>query len=232
MMVKRIKRELFLIPVILLGLVLFSCEAVFTYSPVSFLQRDPANMSTAQKVSYAEEALSSGDKTAMAKAYNSIKDLASKDPKNVEINMLAARLAVELSGVPDVINEIVQGNLDLSGSDAGERIADFLDQSGVDPSLMVEASGYYLNAESNGGDLSSSDYIMGAMGILLDAANDISSDYSSISDPDAWSSNSSAQTKAKEATDFLDKGLEGLSSDDPAKDVLEQFSNFISSYTS
>ncbi len=229
---EKVKRGLFLIGIVLVVLFLSSCEAVFTYSPLSFFQRDPANMSTAQKISYAEEALSSGNKEAMAKAYNSIKDLAAKNPKDVELNMLAAKLAVELSGVPDVINEIVQGKIDLSGSDGGKQIADFLAGGGVDPSLMIEASTYYINAEDNGAELSSTDYIMGAMGILLDAANDISPDYSSISDPNEWSGNSSVQAKVKEATDFLDKGLAGLSDDDPAKEVLQQFSNFIGSYAS
>ncbi len=227
---KEVRKGLFLLLGVLSVLLISSCEAIFTYSPVSFLQRDPANMSTAQKVSYAEEALSSGNKDAMLKAYESIKDLASKNPKDVELNMLAAKLAVELSGVPDVIDEIVQGKIDLGGNDAGKQIADFLGGNGVDPSLMIEASTYYVNADSNGGDLSSTDYIMGAIGILLDAADDVSSDYSSISDPSAWSSNSSAQTKAKEAADFLDKGLAGLPDNDPAKETLQQFSDFIGNY--
>ncbi len=214
-------------------MVISSCEAVFTYSPVSFLQRDPANMPTAQKITYAEDALASGETAAMQKAFNNIKELAKNSPDDPDINMLAAKLAVELSGVPDVVDQIVQGDIDLSSDNAEEEIAEFLEK--VNPELMVEAGQYYQNADSNGGDLSSTDYIMGAMGILLDAADDVSGkegDYSSVSNPDEWASNSSAQEKVEDAVEFLNEGLENMDDNDPAKDILEQFSSFIGDYAS
>ena len=53
---------------------LTGCEAIFTYSPFSFLQRDPANLPLEQKIAWAEAALSSGDREAMEKAYKALKD--------------------------------------------------------------------------------------------------------------------------------------------------------------
>ena len=78
-------------------IVLIGCQAVFTFSPVSFLQRDPSKLSLDQKKTYAEDALASGDSDAMLAAYNAIKDDATGSTDG-ELNLLAAKLAMELSG--------------------------------------------------------------------------------------------------------------------------------------
>ncbi len=82
--------------------VLFSCQQIFTYSPLSWAQRDPANLPDAQKIAYAEEALASGDPAAVEAAYDALKD--STDP---DTQALVSQLAVSASGLDDAIAEAV-----------------------------------------------------------------------------------------------------------------------------
>ena len=227
-------KSIFSIAIVFFIILIFSsCQAVFTYSPLSFLQRDPSTLSAEEKVAYAENALSSGDAESMKKAYNALKDLLADNPDDPSLNELAAKLAVELSGVPTLIEGIVSGDIDLSGSSAGSDIAGFLSQEGVSPEYMEEAAQYYVTASENGADLDPTDYIMGSVGLLISAADEASGnkgDYSAIEDPSTW--DSTAKATASDALDLLNEGISGLSADDPAKSVLEGFSDFIDDYTS
>ncbi|GEM_PF-954272 len=216
----------------MLLLMLSSCQAVFTYSPLSFLQRDPSTLSEAERVAYAEDALSSGDTTAMQKAYDSLKALLADNPDDPTLNELAAKLAVELSGVPTLVEGIISGEIDITGTTASQDIANFLSGSGVDPSYMEEAADYYVAADTGGADLNSTDYVMGSIGLLIKAADEASGntgDYSTIEDPSTW--NSTARSTATDALNFLNEGISGLSADDPSKAILQNFSDFISDYT-
>ena len=55
---------------IVVAILFGACERVFTVAPLSFLQRDPANLSNEQLIAYAEDALAAGDRDAMLAAYN------------------------------------------------------------------------------------------------------------------------------------------------------------------
>ena len=218
---------------LILLLFMWGCQAIFTYSPLSLLQRDPSTLSAGAQKTYAEDALASGDSEAIAKAYSSITTLLADNPDDPELNLLAAKLGVEVSGVPKLIDQIVQGELDLSDPTALSVVSDFINSSGVDPSVMVQAGEYYKAADANGGELSSTDYIMGSLGILLSAAEDASgstNDFSSLGTPDTWSS--TAQSEAQTAVDFLNEGLAGLPADDPTRSILEGFSGYIGNFTS
>ncbi len=218
---------------LILLLFMWGCQAIFTYSPLSIFQRDPSTLSAGAQKTYAEDALASGDSEAIAKAYSSITALLAKNPEDPELNLLAAKLGVEVSGVPELIDQIVQGKLDLSGSSAVSDVSDFINSSGVDPSVMVQAGEYYRAADANGGELSSTDYIMGSLGILLGAAQDSggsTNDFSSLGTPGTW--NSTAQSEAQSAADFLNEGLTGLPADDPTRSILEGFSGYIGNFTS
>jgi len=231
-MLKREKSTVFIFLLsISLVLILLGCQAVFTYSPLSFLQRDPSTLSADAQKTYAEDALASGDAEAIAKAYDAIKALLKANPEDPELNLLAAKLGVEVSGVPGLIDQIIQGELDLSGPDALKDVSDFINSSAVDPQAMIDAGTYYQAAES-GGELTSTDYIMGSLGILLGAASDASgstTDLSSLETPGSW--DTAAQDEAQNAVDFLNTGLEGLAADDPARDILTGFSDYLGNFT-
>ncbi|RKX82443.1 MAG: hypothetical protein DRP57_09875 [Spirochaetes bacterium] len=203
--------------------IMSGCQAVFTYSPLSFLQRDPSTLSAAEQRTYAENALASGDADAIAKAYDAIKALLKDNPDDPELNLLAAKLGVEVSGIPSLIDQIIQGSLDLSGPDALDDVSDFINSDSVDPQAMIDAGTYYKNAESSG-ELTSTDYIMGSLGILLGAASG-----EDLSDPGSW--DTASQNEAQDAVDFLNKGIENLPADDPARDILTGFSDYLGNFT-
>ena len=70
---------------LLIGLIIFSgCQAVFTFSPFSAFQRDPAKLPPEQQIAWAEGALASGDTASMAEAYALLDALLESDPDNPE----------------------------------------------------------------------------------------------------------------------------------------------------
>lgn len=147
-------------------LALGGCEALFTTSPLSFLQRDPSKLSDEQKISWAEAAWASGDEEAMAEAYAAIADLAtgSSDP---ELTYLAANLALELSGVPGIVDSIL--------ADVDNLVVDtaFLDSvlASVDGGYVSAAATFFQDTMTNGPDaLTGTDLIMGTLCLVYDAA--------------------------------------------------------------
>ncbi|MGA2642607.1 MAG: hypothetical protein ABSG21_17090 [Spirochaetia bacterium] len=140
--------------------VLGGCQAIFTYSPLSGLQRDPASMSPAQRLTYAQNALDSGDATAMQKAYDAI-----KNDTSAAAQYTAALLGIELSGVPTLLRQSVSNpsnvTTDLNGIQA------FIANNNLQPALMVAAYGQLANAAAAGQVLAPMDYVMGSMGFLL-----------------------------------------------------------------
>lgn len=182
---------------------LLGCEVIFTTSLLSFLQRDPASLPPAQQVAWAEQALASGDPAAMAAAYDLVKD----DPANA---LLAARLALELSGVPGVLSQMIQ-DLDsvLDLDEAGmESYFDGL-AAGVDAARAGAAGGHFavaLAADPN--SLSGQDMILGALSLAF-AEADAGSGFVSLVDGGPTDS-------------FVATCLLVLPSDDPAFEVPEQ----------
>jgi hypothetical protein len=87
----------------LLLLVFFisGCQDIFTYGPLDFLQRDPSTLSKDQQLLYAQQALSSGKRSAMEDALDVVvNDLLPDDPTNPELYILAADLMWTLSDTP------------------------------------------------------------------------------------------------------------------------------------
>jgi len=147
--------------VVLLILLLGSCEQMFTFSPLSWAQRDPSNLSDAQKIAYAEGVLGSGDTDAMADAYNAIKD--SSDP---DVQYLASQLAVGASG----LNEAVQDALaDFDEIESGSAsINDYLNTIN-DPMLQnaVDAMALADGDPDTKDDITQEDYLVTAAAILI-----------------------------------------------------------------
>ncbi len=159
-----------------------SCQQFFTYSALEWAQRDPSDLPTEQQISYAESILSSGDTDAMADAYAVINDLVTEDPDNVELQLLAADLAIGGSGIADAITnldlddlensvETILADLDLdlvAASAVHVEAAAALDPDAVSPEQYLntglillaqaaeEAGGFgNLNADSLGASLKS-----------------------------------------------------------------------------
>jgi hypothetical protein len=188
---------------------LAGCQAVFTYSPLSFLQRDPADLPPDQQVSWAEQALASGDPQAMAQAY----DLVKGDPDQA---YLAASLAAELSGVTQALADAIADLATISGWGwtSGAEAEAYLDAflASIVPSYTEAAGALFgtLVAEAvlagNPGDLSGTDMLVGALCLAFDAA-----------DPGGFATADFTVTYA-----FIADCQSVLSSDDLANDLLDQ----------
>lgn len=145
-------------------MILAGCQDIFTYTPLKGLQRDPSTLSSAQRLVYAQEALASGDKGAMLAAYNAIKNDTSPDAVH-----LTAELAIELSGVPALVNDAITNESTLTGS--GTTIADYIAaHPGTDPALMV-AGGQSIDTLAGAGyPVSANDRLLGAVGLAMEAS--------------------------------------------------------------
>jgi hypothetical protein len=140
------------------------CQALFTYTPLKGLQRDPASLSPEQKLVYAQDALASGDKTAMQAAYNAIKADSGNDASH-----LTAELGIELSGVPGLIDSAVTDESLLTGSST--TIAQYItDHPGLDPTLIMDAGDRMRALDLAGYPLTTNDRLLGAIGLALTAS--------------------------------------------------------------
>jgi hypothetical protein len=198
---------------------LASCQAVFTFSPLSFLQRDPGSLSATQQVEFAREALQSGDAAAMGAVYDSIATAATADPENAGLQYTAAQLALELSGVGDVFSTLL-GTL---GAGGGEGIDPFALSDELFASLNLtrlgEAGVYLLAADSAAtpADLSATDYLVGAVGLLIAGAPVLPD---STTAPDIVAT-IDQNDNLDSAEQFLQAGVDELPADDPARAVLQ-----------
>jgi hypothetical protein len=155
-----------LVIIILAGLILTGCEQVFTYSPLSGLQRDPSTLSDDQKRQYARDALDSGDDSAVQEAYELLKD--STDPED---QSLAVDLAIESSGVTDVILTLVS----QSGTSEPEQIIETINESLDDLNLdiLTESADILQNLGNNEeGEPTVEQYVLTGLGLALDAAQE------------------------------------------------------------
>ncbi len=158
--------------VLFLFLLVTSCQQVFTYSPLSWAQRDPSTLPEAQKIAYAKEALASGDTAAVTAAYNALKG--STDP---DTQALASQLAVSASGINDAIADV----LATQTFDAGTVAA-------ISGSWLTNAVTAMDAADAGNADITSEEYLTVAAAIIvLDAqanGNDISAVNVSGATPD------------------------------------------------
>lgn len=149
--------------------ILASCERMFTTSPLAALQRDPSTYSDEQKLRYAADALASGDREAMAEAYQLLSG--STDP---ETQLLAVDLAVGAAGVESVLTSALAAVLE-AGDDpdaASAALSDALESfSEADLALLTEA-GDLLETAGEAGGASAGQYGLVAVGLLAAAAQE------------------------------------------------------------
>jgi len=194
------------------------CEAIFTASPLSFLQRDPSKLSDEQKITWAEAALASGDEEAMADAYAAIADLAagSSDP---ELTLLAANLALELSGVTEII-DLVLDDLDAITEGTTSLDATFLDDilSSIDAAYVGDAGALFEQTLANDPEaMGDADWVMGTLCLIYEAGA-----ASGDMNPTTWGAGEELAVQT-----FINAGKSDVSVDNPAYDILDNLDNYI-----
>jgi len=150
---------------VLLPMLSISCEQFFTYSLMSWAQRDPSNLPEAQQIAYAESVLGSGDKNAMADAYDAIKD--NTDP---DVQLLASKLAVGASGLNEAVESAIE-DIELI-EDGTADINDYL--STIDEDMLMAAVYSMASASQDSntaGTITSEEYITAAAASLIYAVN-------------------------------------------------------------
>jgi hypothetical protein len=212
---RTMKRVLPLACAALAVLALAGCEGIFTYSPLAVFQRAPSDLSAAERVTYAEDALASGDEQTMQDAYDAI-----KGDTSPEASYAAAELAIELSNIPDLFVQMVSGDVTMPTSGDSSSITDYLDQTGVEPELLIAAAAK-LQA-SDPADLTAMDYVYGTLGLALDAAQQPDGTYSfTPADMDV--------DKLVEAQVFMESAIDTMPVDDPMYAFLSSYNTYIQS---
>ncbi len=153
------------------ALILASCQQVFTSSVYTLLgySTDMSSMTDEQKVSYAQDLLSSGSAEDMQTAYDEIfamlgDDLSTADP---ELVLLAADLAVGASGLGDAVTDGLE--LLTSGSEDADAMASLIE--GIDTDNLADAVTLMEAAEASGTDITEEQYANAAAAQLLVAAD-------------------------------------------------------------
>ncbi|MEE8442082.1 MAG: hypothetical protein V3S41_10185 [Spirochaetia bacterium] len=209
------KRSIVLI--VMAAVVLSSCERVFTSSPFEFLQRDPASYDEAQKVTFAEDALASGDEAAMAAAFDLLID--STDP---ETQLIAVELALGAAGVGSALTTVVAG-LVAEGADPETVITDALDAfTDADLALLVSAAGL-LDQADDSITPTAEQYAFVAIGLIAAAADDAGG----LGNLDPPPADSDAEAYVAQAADFLAEAVALLAAEGGSTDILDGFTDLI-----
>ena len=191
-----------------------SCEGVFTTSLVEWAQRDPSQLNRAQKINFAQEALASGDRDSMKKAYDALKD--TSDPS---LQPLAAELAVGAAGVKDalstVLGKVAGGSSEVEIKNALQEA--FESFSASDLALIMEASALLASAESGGGTITADQYFITGVGLLVVALNDAGGDVNQID---------TTTGAGQLAINFLTKAKDQFAPDSEAAKLLNDFSGY------
>lgn len=156
----RMKRLMLGLVGVLTAALLVSCEAVFTFSPLKSFQRNPANMTPAQQVAYAEQALQSGDPATMKAAYDTI-----KNSTNPQTNLLAGELAFGASGASDALTKA------LADVASGASISSLQTElNTVDINLATQGAQSIMKASAGGATVSDSQYAIASASYAVAAA--------------------------------------------------------------
>ncbi|TVR30159.1 MAG: hypothetical protein EA404_12865 [Spirochaetaceae bacterium] len=169
------KRRIFVgaaaLPLLLL---LVGCEQVFSTNIFSGLDRDPSRLSFEQQVNYGHQAVHSGNRKKMAKAYDALADsLQDNNNKDPELNSLAATLALGASGLSGLLADFFELASNTSFGDAaalGAALDDKLDK--VNYSYIDAAVEQIEAIRDNGGTPSEQQYVFAAIGLVLKAGSE------------------------------------------------------------
>jgi len=192
------------------------CERVFTTSPFTFLQRDPSQYSAAQLVSFAEDALASGDQDSMLAAFELLRG--SSDPQT---QLLAVDLGLGAVGMEAAITATIAG-LAAEGADPetviGDALAGFTD---AELQILVESAAL-LDAAAESGTPSADQYTLVAVGLIAAAA--ASEGIENLTSP---TPNSDAEAYVTQAGEFLAAAEAILVTENQSTDILSGFDDLI-----
>jgi len=198
-------------------IVLSGCERIFTSSLFEFMQRDPATLSAAQRVTYAEDALASGDAATMAAAYDLVSD--SDDP---ETQLLAVELALGASGMASAVTSTVAGLME-DGADQQAVIEAALDGFTDDELAMLVEAAALLDSADDSVTPTAEQYAFTAIGLIAAAA----ADAGGIDNLDSVAADSDAQAYLDQASTFLDEAQDILMTEGGSTDILDGFTGLI-----
>ncbi len=185
------KKIKFIVLAVITIIIYTSCQQIFTYSVLEWAQRDPSSLPPEQQIAYAESILSSGNTAAMADAYAVIDALVTADPDNVELQLLAADLAIGGSGITDAI-----ANLDLENLDTSvETIL-----ASLDLALVAASADHIIAAEALDPTAISEEQYLNTGLILLAKAADEAGGFANL---DALVNPNPGWTTLVQANDFI-----------------------------
>ena len=202
-------------------ILLFSCEAVYTTSLLEWAQRDPSNLSTAGKIAYAEDALAAGDRDALKKAYDALKD--TSDP---DLMPFVAELALGAAGVTealaDMLGKVAAGTSEAEIKTALEdALAAF---SAGDLDLIAEAAALIDAAVIGGADITAAQYFTAGVGMLVVALDE---EVSRPGGGDVYSIDTTTpDSPGEKALDFLFAARDLFTVDSEAYALLDDFSGY------
>ncbi|MFW5685195.1 MAG: hypothetical protein ACOC0O_00935, partial [Spirochaetota bacterium] len=165
MTTKPIAKSLRVASILLVLALVAGCESVFTTSPLSFLQRDPSQLSAGQRVTYGHDALASGDADKMADAFDALKD--SDDP---ETQLLAAELAVASTGLEGKLTEVAAEL--ANGGDPETVVQEALDGFSEDDYERLVAAAELIDDADDTAQPFSEQYAVAAVGLIAVAVEE------------------------------------------------------------
>ena len=199
-------------------LVISGCERVFTTSMFESLQRDPSSYSAAQLLTYAEDALASGDEAAMASAFELLAD--SSDP---ETQLVAVELALGAAGLGSALTTIIAG-LAAEGADPEAVITDALEGfTDADLELLIAAAAL-LDQADEFTTPTAEQYAFTAIGLIAAAADDAGG----IANLDPTPVGSDAETYVGQADSFLAAAQALIVTEGGSSEILDGFGDLIS----
>ncbi len=204
-----------ILEVVVLGLT--GCERVFTYSPFESLRRDPANLSVEQQVTFARDALSSGDPAAMEDAFALLST--SEDP---ETQLLAVDLALGAAEVETVLTDLLASGI-AESEDPTAALEEALAGFSEDDIALLSAAADLLVEASAETEPTPEQYAFTAIGLVAVAASQAGglSELESV-DPDS----EAGQTLTQAAT-FMQEAATALEESGQSADILSGFEDFL-----
>ena len=172
-MKKRRTSAKLIVACLITGLTVFafaSCQAMFTYSPVAFLQRDTASLSTEQKVERAKDVLVSGSAEEVTEAYEAVAAIVAAGDDSAETNLLAADLAFASSGISDFVSEVLE-DPEAIFSSSTEDLTEIFES--LDTDLISAGASYVQTASADeDADISDTQYVIAGAALVASAAEE------------------------------------------------------------
>ncbi len=193
------------------------CYGLFTSSPVSSFQREPTALPLETRLTYAQDALATGNPELMRKAYDSLEG----EPA-AEAQYLSFQLGAEISGFPRFIRGLLDGTRFVHRGSLRE-FDDYLAGNAVDPGYLVAAAGHLRDAEASGATIQPLDCVAAACGAIF--AEALQPDGTlNLSDP--------SSLDLAGATSFIDEALRMLVDrppEDPERLFISTFGEYLDS---